>query len=54
MIEQTNNSLALVHQQNDQAAARQREIRDDIALSSTQLQELVETVKHLYEVNDDK
>lgn len=55
MVECIDNALALIHHLSDQANSRQREIRDDIAISSSQLQELVETVKQLSDdFNDDK
>lgn len=54
MTVRTNNAMALVHQQGDQADVRQQKLRADIAISVSQIQELVDTVKHLSEANDDK
>lgn len=41
--------MTLVHQQRDHAKARYRESRDDITLTRSQMQELVNIVKELSE-----
>lgn len=44
---ETDNSMALVHHQREQVNARQQEARDDITMSSNQIQELVTAIKQL-------